>query len=65
MALVKRYRRWYASLDVPPDVQAKLGKKRFIRTLDTESRSVAERRAPVVIAQWKAEIEQARGKLKA
>jgi len=59
--LEKRRRRWYAYLNIPKDLRPSLGKRRFIRSLETESLSVAERRIHSVIAEWKKEIAIARG----
>lgn len=59
--LEKRRRRWYAYLNIPKDLRLSLGRRRFIRSLETESLSVAERRVHSVIAEWKKEIAVARG----
>jgi integrase len=56
-----RHRTYFAYLDVPKDVRVKLGRRVFRKTLGTDSRSVAKRRAANWIEKWKAEIEQARG----
>ncbi|OWY12321.1 hypothetical protein B6V72_14595 [Thioclava sp. F34-6] len=59
--LEQRRRRWYATLDIPKDVRpAYKGKARFVQSLKTESITVAERRAPVLVARWKAEIHAVR-----
>lgn len=58
--LMKRRRRWYAVLEIPKQLHNTFGKKRFKQSLETESLSVAERRALPVVAQWKAWIEAAR-----
>lgn len=58
--LEKRYRCWYAVLDVPKDVQAKIGKKRFFVSLKTESQTEAERLVHLRVGRWKAEIAAAR-----
>ncbi len=55
-----RHRTYFAYLDVPIDVRKRMGRRVFRQTLQTDSRSVAERRAAPLIAQWKAEIERAR-----
>ncbi len=60
MPIELRYRTYFAYLDVPKDVRGKLGRRVFRRTLQTDSRSVAERRMAPLIAQWKAEIAKAR-----
>lgn len=61
--LIKQRRGWYATLEVPKALRAKLGKVRFKETLHTDSLKVAEVRKHTLIAQWKAEIEAARGNL--
>jgi integrase len=61
MPIETRHRTYFAYLDVPEDVRARLGRRVFRQTLQTDSRSVAERRAPPMIARWKAEIATARG----
>ncbi|HJN03894.1 MAG TPA: DUF6538 domain-containing protein, partial [Alphaproteobacteria bacterium] len=60
MPIELRYRTYFAYLDVPKDVRKKLNRRVFRRTLQTDSRSVAERRMAPLIAQWKAEIAKAR-----
>src|ERR1700730_17842334 len=60
MYLERRRRLWYALHDIPADVQQSLGHKRFVRSLETESRNVAERRAAILEARWRSDIEQAR-----
>lgn len=62
MSIELRYRKWFAYLTVPADVRAKLGRRVFRQTLRTDSRAVAERRAAILVAAWKAQIEDARGK---
>lgn len=56
----KRRRKWYAVYDVPKDVRDEIGLRRFVKSLDTDSRSVALRRAAPLVAQWKAQIQAAR-----
>ncbi|RKT34944.1 phage integrase family protein [Roseovarius halotolerans] len=59
--LEKRRRRWYAKLDIPRQLRPAFGgRPRFIESLQTESLTEAERRCPILIAKWKAEIEVAR-----
>ncbi|MCE6957595.1 tyrosine-type recombinase/integrase [Cereibacter sphaeroides] len=58
--LEKRRRRWLAVLDVPKALREKLGKARFVKSLETESLTEAERLKLPLIAMWKAEIEAAR-----
>lgn len=62
MPIELRHRTYFAYLDVPKDVRVKLGRRIFRKTLDTDSKSVATRRAANWIEKWKAEIEQARGR---
>ena len=52
--------RYFAYLDVPKDVRQKLGRRVYRKTLKTDSRSVATRRAGAYIAQWKSEIAMLR-----
>lgn len=57
--LQKKRRRWYATLEVPKKIQAKLnGKRRLVRSLETESLTVAEQRVWAVIAKWKEFFER-------
>ncbi|MGR3463852.1 tyrosine-type recombinase/integrase [Limimaricola sp.] len=59
--LNKRRRRWYAELDIPKKLRPLFnGKARFVASLKTESLTEAERRAPLLVAKWRAEIESAR-----
>lgn len=60
MYLERRRRRWFAFHDLPADVHKALGKKRFTASLGTEDRSIAARRAAVLEAKWRGEIERAR-----
>lgn len=53
---------WYATLHVPKDVSAKLGTSKFLKSLQTTDKRVAETRAKPLIAQWKAQIANARGR---
>ncbi len=62
MPIELRHRTYFAYLDVPKDVRVKLGRRVFRKTLGTDSRSVAKRRAANWIEKWKAEIDQARGR---
>jgi integrase len=55
-----RHRTYFAYLDVPKDVRARLRRRVFRQTLQTDSRSVAERRSAPLVAQWKAEIARSR-----
>ena len=58
--LQKRRRRWYAILEIPKALRPQFGKPRFVQSLETESRTVAERRVLQVVAGWKKEIATAR-----
>ena len=60
MPIELRHRTYFVYLDVPIDVRKHIGRRVFRQTLQTDSKSVAERRAAPLIAQWKAEIERAR-----
>ncbi len=60
MPIELRYRTYFAYLDVPRDVREGLRRRVFRQTLKTDSRSVAERRAAPIIAQWKSEIARVR-----
>jgi integrase len=52
--------KYYAVLDVPRDVRKIIGKSRFKKTLETDSRKVAVRRAAPLIAMWRSDIQTAR-----
>ena len=59
--LQKRRRCWYAVLEIPKALRLQFGNKpRFIRSLETDSRTAAERRVMPVIVAWKKEIATAR-----
>ena len=60
MPIELRHRTYFAYLDVPKDVREVLRRRVFRQTLKTDSRSVAERRAAPMIAQWKSEIARVR-----
>ena len=57
----RRANRWYATLHVPPDVREVLGKSKFLQSLRTTDKRVAERRVRPLIAVWKEQIAAARG----
>jgi integrase len=59
--LEKRRRRWYAHLNIPKDLRSTIGRRRFLKSLETESLSVAEVKVLPVIAEWKKQIAIARG----
>lgn len=58
--LQKRVNRWYAVLEIPVALRPHFSKPRFVQSLETESRTVAERRVLPVVAAWKKEIATAR-----
>lgn len=60
MYLEKRRRRWYACHDIPEDVQASFGRRRFVQSLECEDRPTAERRGAIHEARWRTEIAKAR-----
>ncbi len=52
--LQKRRRRWYAILEIPKALRPRFGgKARFVQSLETDSRTVAERRVMPVVVAWK------------
>ena len=59
--LQKRRRRWYAIMEIPKPLRQRFGKPRFVQSLETESRTVAERRVLPVVTAWKKEIAAAKG----
>ena len=60
--LEKRRNLYYALLTIPEDVREKFGGKlRFVQSLGSPIKSVAEREAAPLIGKWKAMIEEARG----
>lgn len=61
--LEKRKDRWYAVLNVPPDVQPSIGKIRFVQSTKTGDRRLAVGRAAALVTEWKKVIAKARGKL--
>ena len=61
MPIELRYRTYFATLRVPDDLRAKLGRSVFRQTLQTDSKRTAEQRAAPLIAQWRSQIEAARG----
>lgn len=60
MYLQKRRRLWYALHDIPEDVRPILGKPRYVKSLETEDRREAQRRAALLEAHWRLEIDRAR-----
>lgn len=61
MNLELRNRIYHATLLVPQDVRASLGKVRFRQSLKTSSRQLAILRAAPLIEAWKLQIAKARG----
>ena len=60
MYLEKRRRRWYACHEIPPRLRHLFsGSKRFIKSLETEDKQEAKRRAIPLEIQWRREIQQA------
>ena len=60
--LERRSNIWYALLTIPRDARESLGKLRFVQSLKTPSKPTAARRAAPLVAKWRAEIDQARGR---
>lgn len=59
--LEKRYRTWYVVLDIPKALRPKFGdKRRFVQSLKTESRTVADRAKLQILAEWQRQLERAR-----
>ena len=59
--LQKRRRVWYAVLEIPRALRHHFGgKPRFLKSLQTESLTEAERRVLGVVAKWKAVLEAKR-----
>jgi integrase len=52
---------WYAVVVIPKDLREEFGKMKFIKSLQTSSKQVAQHRALPLISKWKAAIRQARG----
>jgi integrase len=59
--LERRFNRWYAVLVVPKDVRAAVGKFKFIQSLGTSDKRVAQAIAAPILAHWRAVIREARG----
>ena len=57
----RRGNRWYATLHIPPDVRQALGKSKFLQSLKTSDKRIAERHAGLLIPVWKEKITAARG----
>ena len=58
--LQRRYRTWYAVLEIPKALRPKLGQPRFIRSLKTDSQKLADQRMMPLVAEWKRLVELAR-----
>ena len=58
----KRRRKWYAVLEIPKTLRSHFQRPRFLKSLETEDLSIAERRVLPIIAEWKNEIAIAKGK---
>ena len=58
--LQERDRRWYAVLEIPKALRPRFGRPRFVQSLHTDSRTVAERRVMPLVVAWKREIATAR-----
>lgn len=62
MYLEPRNGLWYVRVPIPDDVRDAFGgKRRFLKSLQTSSKQVAQYRALPFISKWKAAIRQARG----
>lgn len=59
MYLEQRRRTWYALHSIPPKARAIIGKDRFVKSLGTDSRQEAERRASTLEPKWRAQIQRA------
>jgi len=57
----RRANLWYATLTIPEDARAVIGKRRFVQSLGTPDKGEACVRSYPVIALWKAQIREARG----
>ncbi len=56
----KRRRRWYAIMEIPKVLRPHFGKHRFVQSLESDSRTIAERRVMPVVVAWKKEVANAR-----
>ena len=54
--LQKRRRRWYAVMEIPKALRPRFGKVRFVQSLGTESRTVAEREVHAIVAAWNEQL---------
>ena len=60
---IRRHNLWYAVLTVPKELRQILGRARFSQSTKSGKDSISAPRVGVLIAQWQAEIEAARGTL--
>lgn len=58
--LQQRSRGWYAVLEIPKPLRGKLGKARFVKSLQTDSLRTAEVRVLAVVSEWKKYLEALR-----
>lgn len=56
----QRRRRWYFVLDVPQDVRHVVNKSRIVQSLQTESKTVAERSKGALLDHWKTNFARIR-----
>jgi integrase len=56
----KRRRLYYAVLEIPIGLRRKLGRSRFVQSLETDSPSLALRKAGPIIASWQSQLAIAR-----
>jgi integrase len=54
--LQKRYNTWFAVVEVPKPLRALAGRKRFMRSLKTDSLATANRLKLPLVAEWKRQI---------
>ncbi len=59
--LIWRGRNWHAVLEIPEHLRPHFHKRRFMKTLGTDSQRIAERRAAKLISAWKKQITEAEG----
>lgn len=52
---------WFATMKVPPDLQQRIGKTKFKKSLQTTDQRTAKLRAVPLVAMWKAQLRQAHG----
>ena len=59
----QRFHVWYATLTVPRELRPIIGKVRFFQSTKTRNASTAASRVAVLVALWRSQIEQARGRV--